>query len=159
MEIRPLAEEDLGYAMFSWREGHKKSPEAHRLPWAYYKDTYGHLFTTILNDASTIKLGAYEGGKLIGWLVATPGKRVHTLHWIHVKHELDGEKLRRRGAMMALLEAADLGDKFIYTLHARRDRSVLPDGTRTRTLDESLVAALRARGTTATYVAMKEWIK
>ena len=55
--------------------------------------------------------------------------------------------------------AAELGPRFIYTLRARRDRAQLPDGSRTKSLDETLVASLRARGVSATYVPLKEWLK
>lgn len=160
MNIRPLDAADRGYALFSWREGHKKAPGASRVPWAYYRDTFGHAFSKIIDDPTTRLLGAYtDGGALIGWLAATPGKRVSALHWIHVKHELAGEKIRRRGAMTALLDAAQLGKNFVYTLRARRDRETLPDGSVTKSLDESLAFALRARGVTATFVPLQEYLK
>ena len=159
MIVQRVAPEDLGYVLFSWREGHKKSPDASRMPWAYYKATYAQRFAEILNDPSTVLLGGYEDGKLVGWIVVTPGKRVSTVHWIHVKHEMNGERTRRRGVMTRLLEAAELGTKFVYTLRARRDRAHLPDGSITKSLDESLVAALRDTGVTATYVPLKEWLK
>lgn len=160
MQIRKLDAADRGYALFSWREGAKKAPGLDRLPWGYYKDTLGKTFGALLDEPATVLLGAYTpDNKLLGWLAMTPGKRVHTVHWVHVKHELDGEHLRRRGIMLALLEAAELGPRFIYTLRARRDRATLPDGSVTKSLDESIVAALRARGVTATYVNMKEWLR
>lgn len=160
MIIRPLDKADYGYVLFSWREGHKKAPSVCRMPWTYYKDTLGYAFEKLLDDPATKALGAYtHENKLAGWIVATPGKRVHTLHWVHVKYELDGKLMRRRGVMTALLEAAQLGSPFVYTLHARRDRARLPDGSMTKSLDESLVVALRGKGVTATYVPLKEWLK
>ncbi len=159
MNISRLDDTDIGYALFSWREGHKKAPGVDRVPWSYYKHEYGTAFVKILDDPATRTLGAYAEGKLVGWLVMTPGKRVHTVHWVHVKHDLDGAPMRRQGVMMALLDAAELGARFIYTLRARRDRATLPDGSTTKSLDESLVTALRAKGVTATYVALKEWLK
>lgn len=160
MNIRKLDPDDVGYALFSWREGAKKAPGVDRLPWTYYKDTLVREFEKILDDPRTRLLGAYdEHENLLGWLVMTPGKRVHTVHWVHVKHALDGERIRRRGIMLALLDAAELGSRFIYTLRARRDRATLPDGNKTKSLDESLVVALRDKGVSATYVSMKEWLK
>lgn len=160
MIIRPLDKADYGYALFTWRESHKQSPSMCRMPWAYYKDTCGYTFEKLLDADTSRVLGAYTSdGKLLGWLIMTPGKRVHTLHWVHVKHSLEGERLRRHGIMTKLLEGAELGKNFVYTLHARRDRARLPDGSITKSLDESLVAALRAKGITATYVALKEWLK
>lgn len=158
MIIRPLDKADYGYALFTWREGAKKAPGVSRLPWSYFKDTLGYAFEKIINDPSTRLLGAYENDKLVGWLAMTPGKRVHAVHWVHVKYELDGEKTRRRGVMTALLKAADLGKNFIYTLRARRDRAALPDGM-SKSLDESLVVALRAKGMSATYVNLKEFLR
>lgn len=158
MNIRKLDEADRGYAMFSWREGYKKAPGMDRVPWAYFKSTIGRELEKIFDDPTTVVLGAYtHEEKLVGWLVMSPSKRVNTVHWVHVKHELDGKRMRRRGAMTALL--GEVGSRFVYTLRARRDRATLPDGSMTKSLDESLVAALRARGVTATYIPLKEWLK
>ncbi len=164
LDIRALLDVDRSYALVTWREGHKKSPGVHRVPWSYYKHEYGHAFEKILDDPANRLIGAYAKGtgstlpgregmpELLGWLVMTPGKRVHTLHWIHTKHEH-----RRQGVMLALLAAADLNTRLVYTLRARRDRATLPDGSVSKSLDESLVIALRARGVSATHVPFKEW--
>ncbi len=102
MIVRALDAADRGYCLFTWREGHKKSPGASRVPWSYYRDTFGYAFEKVLDDPTTRLLGAYTPeGKLIGWLAMTPGKRVSAVHWIHTKWELDGEPMRRRGVMTA----------------------------------------------------------
>lgn len=159
--IRNLDPEDIGYALVSWRESHKAAPGADNIPWSYYKHAYGSLFQKILNSPESRLLGAYdENDKLLGWLAMSPGRSVNTLHWVHVKYELDGEKLRRRGLMYALIEAAALGPRFIYTLRARREKLTTPDGETTKTFDEILARALlRDKAMVATYVALKEWIK
>lgn len=158
MTIRPLDEADFGYALFAWREGYKKAPGVDRMPWSYFKDAIVPTFKKLLDDPSTTVLGAYtHDDKLVGWMAMTRSKRLSTVHWVHVKHELDGKRMRRRGVMMALLGEA--GSRIVYTLHARRDRAQLPDGSFTKSLDETLVAALRARGISATFVPMKEWLK
>lgn len=172
MIVRNLDPADYGYALFTWREGAKKAPGVDRMPWSYFKDTTVRELEKLLDDPSSVVLGAYTEArdalvapfllgenKLVGWLVMTPGKRVHTLHWVHVKHELDNVRVRRRGVMTELIDAAHLGKQFVYTLRARRDRAQLPDGSFTKSLDESLAVALRARGMTATYVPLKEWLK
>jgi hypothetical protein len=159
IEIRDLDPEDRGYALASWRESHKASPGCDRVPWAYYKHEFGTIFAKLINDDATLRLGAYVNDVLHGYLIATLGKRVDTLHWVQVKHEIDGKHVRRKGIASKLLEAADLSNPFIYTLRARRDRRVLLDGTMTKSLDESLVVALRAKGVTATFVPMKEFLK
>lgn len=159
--IRKLDDEDRGYALISWRESHKSAPGCDRVPWSFYKHEYGKLFSKILNDPASKLLGAYDdNGKLLGWLAMSPGRSVNTLHWIHVKYELDGEKLRRRGLMYALLEAAELGPRFIYTLRARREKLTTDEGETTKTFDEILARALlRDKAMVATYVALKEWVK
>lgn len=152
--IRPLDAADRGYVLFSFRESAKKAPGLDRVPWAYFKATTGRDFERVLDDATTRVLGAYDDAdQLLGWLVMTPGKRVSAVHWVYTKH-----KHRREGVMTALLEAAELGPRFVYTHRARRDRSPLPDGTVTKSLDETLVAALRARGVSATHIPMKDYL-
>lgn len=159
MVIRELDQDDRGYALSSWRESHKQAPGVDRVPWPYYRHEWGEKFHTIINDASTRLLGAYtHDGHLAGWLAMTPGKRVQTLHWCYVKWKLGDKLLRRRGIMTELLTAAELGRVFAYTLHARRDRARLPDGSTTKSLDESIVVALRDKGISANYVPLKEWL-
>lgn len=161
--IQKLRDEDKGYALSSWRESHKAAPGVDRLPWSYYKRAWGDLFARIVNDSNTVLLGAYDHhGELVGWLAMTPSTRTNILHWVHVKWQVGNLPMRRRGLMMLLLDEAGLLRKdrhFIYTLHARRDRAQLPDGSKSKSLDESLVVALRARGVNATYVALKDWLK
>lgn len=119
------------------------------MSWHAYKKTFGVMFSKLLDDPDTLKLGAYENEKLLGFLVSTPGKRVNTLHWVQVKFDIDGTKLRRRGVMNALLSAADLGKRFVYTLRARK--------VKTQTLDEILSEKLLTQGVTATFVPLQEW--
>jgi hypothetical protein len=168
MNIRLLDDADRGYALASWRESHKQSPGCDNVPWNFYKVTWGAMFTKLINDPSTVLLGAYtnvdeprtgdEGDNLLGFLVMTPGKRVRTLHWVQVKYELNGVRMRRHGIMNDLLSAAELGTRCIYTLRARRDRRPLPDGTMTKSLAETLAVALRARGITPAFTSLKEWL-
>lgn len=158
--IRELDARDKGYALSSWRESHKASPGCDHVPWSFYKHEWGTKLAAIINDPGTLLLGAYDASdRLLGWIAATEGKRVDTLHWVHVKYELDGKHLRRQGLMLGLIEAADLGDTFVYTCRARRDRTQLPDGSMSKTLDESLVAALAGRGVTASYISLKDWLR
>lgn len=147
MILRDLDPADYGYALSSFRETHHDAPGIKHYPWRYYKREYGDRFAKLIDDESNIRLGAYEsGGPLLGWLVATPGKRVDTLHWIHVKHGAG----RRQGVASALLVAADLGKSFVYTLKSKK-----VDG---KPLDETLVEALRRRGITASHVPLLEWL-
>lgn len=157
MQIRSLDADDVGYALTAWQEAHKTSPGCKRAPWWAYRREYGDLFKQIVNDASTVMLGAYdERERLLGFLVMTPGKRVHTLHWCQVKNKIAGERVQdRRGIFFDLIEAAGLSPLFAYTLRGPR----VAKETGARSLDELLVADLRARGITATHVSMKEWLQ
>jgi hypothetical protein len=162
MTIRPLDPDDIGFALSSWRESHKAAPGVDRVPWAYYRHAWGEKFRALVNDSSTKLLGAYtHNNELTGWLAMTPGKRVSTLHWCYTKWKLDDQPLRRRGIMNALLEEANLGRNFAYTLRARRlykdERATAPPGA--KSLDELIVPALRAKGVNAAYVALQEWLK
>ncbi len=156
MNIRQLDADDVSYAAHVWQRAHKHSPTCRReSKWAY-QITYGALIEKLIKEPLTVALGAYEDGQLLGFLVMTPGKRVHTLHWCHVKNKLDGERVQgRRDIFFALIDAADLGSKFVYTFQGPRVRKE----TGARSLDELLVADLRARGITATYVSIKEWLE
>jgi hypothetical protein len=155
--IRSLDVDDVGYALTAWQEAHKTSPKCRRAPWWAYRQEYGALFKRLVADATTVMLGAYdERGRLLGFLVMTPGKRVHTLHWCQVKRKLGNERVQdRRDIFMALLEAAGLGKLFVYTLRGPR----VAKETGARSLDELLAADLRARGVAATFVSLKEWIQ
>lgn len=157
MEIRPLDADDVGYALVAWQHAHKTSPNCRRAPWWSYKREYGALFRQLVDDASTVMLGAYDDQqRLLGFLVMTPGKRVHTLHWCQVKRKLGDERvLDRRRIFLELIEAAKLGSRFVYTLRGPR----VAKQTGARSLDEIMVELLRAKGTTATYVALKEWLQ
>jgi hypothetical protein len=157
MNIRPLGEADIGYALNVWQEAHKTSPGCRRAPWWAYRREYGDLFKKIVDDLTTVMLGAYdERNRLIGFLVMTPGKRVHTVHWCQVKRKLDDERvLDRRRIFFALLDAADVGTRFVYTLRGPR----VTKETGAKSLDEILVAALRDKGISATMVPLKEWLK
>lgn len=156
MNIRPLDADDVGYALVAWREAYKQAPGVSRLPWEYYRTVYAPMLKRLIDDPSTELLGAYEGNTLLGFLVMTRGKRVHTLHWCQIKNKVDGRRVRdRRELFFKLLDAADLGSRFVYTLRGPRCRKE----TGARSLDELLVADLRKRGVVATLVPLKEWLK
>lgn len=157
--IRPLLDADRGYVVSSWRESAKAAPRLARLPWSYYKHTTGAQIQQIANATSTVILGAYHGDELVGWLAMTPSKRVHTVHWVHTRFRVGTVNARRRGVMTALLDAAKLGARFVYTMQARKLREKLPDGTTSKSLDDVLVVALRERGVHATYVPLKDWLQ
>lgn len=153
IDIRTLDEADMAYALVSWRESHHESPQAKRMPWPYYKERYGRVFEKLLVEGRC--LGAYSAtgnNELFGFLVMSPGKRVNTLHWVQTKFkDTAGTLLRRRGIMTELLNAADLGKRFAYTLRARKKDGV--------TLDETIAKKILERDIVATYIPLLDWIK
>lgn len=153
--IAPATESDLPYCLGSWSESHKLTPGHQRMPWGLYKQ---HAVPELRSKlaASTV-LVAHAGGELVGWLAMSRGRRVHACHWVHTRYRVgqDGEPLRRRGVMTALLAAADLGSRFIYT-----HRGPLPrHGKGKTTSDEWITRKLAERGVFATFVPYQEWIR
>lgn len=158
--ITELRVEDRGFALASWRDSHHENPKIKRMPWGYYKREYGAIFSRILDDGGTLALGAYrmnpvdQKEELLAYLIATPGKRVDTLHWVYVKcRDAAGGWLRRHGLMNDLIAAAELGKSFVYTLQARKVPGIH------RTLDRQLAAVFATRGVTAVHEPLMEWIK
>lgn len=158
LEIRDLDARDRGYVISSWREVHKQAPETVRLPWQYYNFRYGKLIKQVFDAPNTSLIGAYDGPTFVGWLAVTYGKRVDTLHWVHTRHDVDGVGYRRRGIMTKLLEAAEIGSPFVYTLHGPKTRHKRDDGKRS-SLDELLAKHLRERNIIASYIPLEEWLK
>lgn len=154
VEIAELHAVARPLVLASWRESHKQSPTASRMPWQMYKRTYGDVFSRLIDDKSTLMLGAYlDNDELAGFLVATPGKSVDTLHWVSTRFKsAAGALLRRRGVMSKLIAAANFGPRFVYTLRARREPGH-------RTLDVLLAKVLAERGQAAGYVALTEWMR
>lgn len=162
VSVRDLRDEDRAYALASLRESHKQSPETSRVPWSYYKDVWETRFKQLFADPTTTLVGAYdedEGGNLVGWLAMTYGKRVNTLHYVYTRFAVGKEKTRRRGVMTKLFDAVGLGSTFIYTLRGRRHRAALPNGQKSKSLDEALVAHLHGKHVTATYVPLTEYLR
>lgn len=159
--IRPLAETDRGFVVMSWRQGAKEAPTSARTPWHYFKATTGKLIGDLVNGADQRILAAYtDDNKILGWICYTPGKRTHTLHWVYVKHGGD-MLLRRKGLMMALLDSAHLGERFAYTMRARKTHEnddQLRDGSKAKSFDMLLAEKLQERGINAAYVPLKEFL-
>lgn len=156
--VTELLDADRPYALSSWRESHKQAPGVDRVPWASYKREYGAIMTRLLFDGGALLLGAYRAtpdgpSELLGFLVSSPGKRVDTLHWVQVKHkDAAGASLRRAGLMTKLIAAAEFGERFVYTMRARREPG---HGT----LDRLLAKKLAERGVVAGFVPLLEWVK
>lgn len=157
--VKPLKAEDRGFVLTTMREGVKQNPSYDRVPWSYMKATIGVELANIINDDATKILGAYTPeGLLLGWVCASPSKRVTVVHWVYTRFEHKGERLRRRGIMLALLEDVADNKPIVYTLRARRCNDVLANGEKAKSLDNVLAEQLLARGITTSYVSLKEWL-
>lgn len=159
LSIRDIAPDDLRYIADSWKESHKDSPETERMPWPLYKQTVCKQIDQLLAQSGVRVIAAYEhGGKIVSWLCYSPGKKISAVHWTYTRHALGDAKMRRRGAMSLLLDAADLGPRFVYTFRGpRRNNGSKRKGVGDP-LDVAIVAALRGRGITAVYVPLTEWL-
>lgn len=158
--IRSMAIDDHGYVRATWREGMKDSPAYDRMPWPMYKQSAGAQVAGLVDSAKLV--GAYvPDGRIVGWLCMTPGQTIHTVHWVHTRWTLDDEKCRRRGIMTALLDAADLGRRFVYTHRGprRRHAEIKHGSSRGMSIDSMLVEWLGQSGVVATHIPFAEWSK
>jgi hypothetical protein len=153
VSIRSVKPDDLRFVGTSWKESHKDAPGPDRMPWSIYKQTTCKQIDALTDSQGTrILVAAVPDGRIAGWICYSPGKAISTVHWVYTRHKLDADKLRRRGVMTALLEAASLGKRFAYTFRGpRHRRSDTPT-------DERIVDWLRSRGVTAVYCPLAEWL-
>ena len=153
VSLHPMALDDRPFVRATWRESAKSSPKFDRLPWPVYKATVGKLIDALIERSDVSLLGAYRGdGKIVGWLAWTPGRSVSTVHFGYTRHELDGEKLRRRGVFAELLAAASLGKRVAYTF-------IGPKRQRGATMDVALVEWAREQGVTAVHTPIEEFLR
>lgn len=162
IELRQMAADDLPFVRATWRETHKMSPVVERWTYGKYKASAMPLIERLLASDDTRLLGAYvPDGRIAGWLAYTPGRSVSTIHWVLTRVDLDGDKLRRRGVMAALIDHADLGKRWAYT-----HRGPYPhrNGSKRRgsgvPMDEQLAEwAQRTRGVQASYLPIEDWLR
>lgn len=138
--IRPATADELPYIRGAFAEGYKQSSnQLAKLPWSTYKrDVRPRLYQAL--DGAAI-LVADHGGEVAGWIALAPGRRVDTVHWITTRLHHRG-----RGVMRALVEAARLKERIVYT-HRGPKRS-----------DESIAQWLAARGAVSVvYEPYERW--
>lgn len=149
LRIRGAEPEDAAYVRSSLAEGVKlSSRRLDGMPWPDYKRLERPRLDALLARDDTKLIIADLGGMIAGWIAMSRGRRVDTVHWIHARWRIGkGEPLRRRGVMRALVAAADLKPRVVYTLRGAM-RS-----------DEWITPWLASRGITAAYVPLKDWIE
>lgn len=158
LQIRSHVGDDIAYVRGSWAEGFKASPDAPRLPWKLYKRHVVPELDAVLHRDDTRLLAAYLGTDIVGWVAFVPGRRVSTVHWVHTRYRVgeNGPCLRKQGVMRMLLEAAQLGDRIVYT-HRGPYPKHLHRGEAKRTSDEWIVPWLGRNGVSAAYLNYQEW--
>lgn len=153
LDLHPMTLDDRPFVRATWRESAKSSPRYDRMSWPVYKQTVGKLIDGLLDRSDVQLLGAYSpDNKILGWLAWTPGRSVSTVHFGYTRHEIDGDKLRRRGVFTALTEAANLGKRVAFTF-------VGPKRQRGESVDVALVAWAQEHGVTAVHTPVEEFLK
>ena len=159
VSIRRGQDDDRRFIATSWKESHKDAPKMDRTPWPIYKQTTCKQIDALVDSTGTrLLVATVPDGRIAGWICYSPGKAISTVHWTYTRHTLDGEHLRRRGVMAALIDAAELGKRFAYTFRGPRRRNGGSTTGRGPSLDEPIVEWLRGRGVTAVYVPLVEWL-
>lgn len=146
---------ELEYIRHSWAESAKPAPRTEKLSWREYKAFDVPKLASILERPDTRILVAPLRAYVAGWIAFVPGRRVSTVHWVHTRFVTpDGERCRKRRVMAALLTAAQLGDRIVYT-----HKGPVPKNRRDGRVpsDEWIVPWLAKHGVTAAFVPMKEW--
>lgn len=150
---------DRKYILASWAEAYKAAPKMRDMSWTLYKLHIVPTLQAVLDRPDTRLLVATTPSEpdIVGWLAYVRGKRVSTVHWVHTRYAVTkgGEKLRKRGVMSALIGAAELGPRWVYTHRGPYPRQ--REGKR-ETADAGLVRSLAKRGITAAFVPWKEWV-
>lgn len=170
IELRHAAPDDLRYVYATWLDEYKYSSAGYaRAPWAMFKATVGKQVSDLVWSDATRVIAAYvPGGKIAGWLAYVPGRTISTVHFAYTRFHLDGDKLRHRGVMSVLLDAAELGKRFAYTHRGackRKRRGGTGRGSEARysvvgpPCDEPIAEWLRTRGVNAAYVSIEEWLR
>lgn len=155
--ISPVTDRDIGYCLGSWREALKTAKGNQRVPWGVFRRAVTPQLTDIINASEV--LCATMGDAVVGWIAFQRGRLVNACHWVHTRYEdRSGALLRRRGIMTALFDAADLGERLIYTHRGGLPRHPRPEQKR-QTTDEIVRRWLASRGVTAVHVPYQEWIK
>lgn len=156
--IRPDFPDERPYLLSSWSEGYKNAPRMHSMPWAVYKRHVVPELGAVLDRGDTTTLVAVQPstGDIVGWLAFSRIYRTPTVHWAHTRFAVgkDGAHLRRRGVLTQLLAKADLGSRWAYTHRGPRQRVAGKETT-----DATIARALAARGVSAAYVSMEDWLR
>jgi hypothetical protein len=154
--IRPAHADEMPFVLRSWVEAHKRSPRGRRLNWAEYKTVARPEIVDCLARRDTRILVADVAGDVAGWIAYAPGRSLDAIHWITTRNRLRGpdglpvgETIRRRGVMSALVAAAALKPRAVYTF---RGPKIGPE-----TIDLPIARWLASHGVIATHEPYARW--
>lgn len=147
--------DDLTYAAAKFAEDYKYAPEVRNMSWAMYKRLIVPDLCAAVHRRDTRVIGAYVGHRLVGFLAYQPGRRVSTVHWLRVRTGIgrppETTLLRRQRIATRLVDAAQLGDRIVYTHRGPRVRGS------DETSDEWIARWLARRGQHAAFQSYQEW--
>lgn len=159
--VRLVREDELPYVIHSWCEGYKNSPSCRRKLWPDYKAIDVPVLRAALArpDTTVLCAEADKPGRAVGWIAYARWPSIDAVHWIYVAHQYRRARSRGLapiGVMMALLAAAGLRKRIVYTHQAATHHH----HTRLRTpADQRIAELLRADGAAVSYVPYQEWSK
>lgn len=158
--IEPMLDDDKRYVRSTWADSYHRSPACYKMPFAgEYKQSIVPLLHKLV-DLSSVLCAKTGDGRIVGWIATSPGKSISTVHYCYTRFQTDNVEWRRRGVATALVESAELGRRFLYTLRGEVKRGGRFDKRKwPRSLDEELASALGERGQVAVHVDIKEWLR
>jgi hypothetical protein len=171
IRLAPPAPDDLPYIRKTWLDSFHAAPGNHRQRFRDWKHRPAATIARLLEDPTTqvlvardpdarlIRDGVDLGPAIIGWTVWTPGRGVTTIHYVYVRHAVDGVQWRRRGVMTALFDAIGMERVVRYTHQGEYKLGTHWKRTnRPRPLDEEIKDWLKGRGVTAVYEPVEEFM-
>ncbi len=157
--IRESRPSDLPYVVDSWRASWRHGGKNRRLPGEAYRGMFDELVVrgvlALPETRVLVSCDDVDDDVVLGWLCYAPG-RIPTVHYGLVLGDHE-HSMRRRGVFTVLLAAAGVDDALVYTFRAP-DRRHRWDRHRFD-LEAALVAAGLARGITAHYVPVRDYLR
>jgi hypothetical protein len=162
---------DLPYIRKTWLDSFHAAEDNHRQRFRDWKARPAATISRLLEDPQTqvlvardpdarlVRDGVDLGPPIIGWTVWTPGKGVTTIHYVYVRHAVEGVEWRRRGVMTALFDAIGM-ERWVRYTHVGEYKlgSHWTRKFRPRPLDLEIKDWLKVRGVTAQYEPVEEFM-
>lgn len=160
VRMRAPIDADRAFVQATWRESWKLASENRRSAWRTFKPYFRQLVVDgILAQPDTkLVIGCLpeDPGYIACWCCYTPG--LPTVHYVYVRHDVDGWEMRRRGLMAVMLSAIGVrdGGQVAYTFKPQ-EHSHEQDG-RSFDIEQLLLKAAERRGVVARYVSPSEFM-